>query len=206
MNIEQIREIDSVNELNSESEIPVFLRLDETGEFAPSMEVQTAEICEVFRDIPELQFENWQELSIEQRTEALNAFETEIAGIEMRNAMPVEHEDLGVGMYGYYDGTKIVVSDSLIGSNSYEAYREVLDTLLHEGRHAYQSYNLDIRQTEQSEILVDAWKVNLQELGYDSASTFDTLFATRGFHRYYTQPIEVDARHFAETVMNKLCL
>ena len=77
MNIEQIREIDSANELNSELEIPIFLHLDETGEFAPSMEVQAAEICEVFRDIPELQFENWQELSIEQRTEALNAFETE---------------------------------------------------------------------------------------------------------------------------------
>ena len=90
----------------------------------------------------------------------------------MRNAMPVEHKDLGVGMYGYYDGTKVVVSDSLIGSNSYEAYREVLDTLFHEGRHAYQSYNLDIRQTDQSETLVDAWKVNLQELGYDSAASF----------------------------------
>ena len=206
MSIEQLNEVAALNEINSKWEIPDFLRMDETGEFAPSMEVQAAEICEVFRDIPELRFENWQDLSIEQRTEALNAFEAEIAKIEMRNVMPVEHENLGPGTYGYYDGNKVVVSDALIGSNSYADYREVLDTLLHEGRHAYQYYNLDVRQTEQSDALVDAWRVNLKELGYDSASTFDTLFATRGFQRYYTQPIEVDARHFAETVMNKLGL
>lgn len=206
MNIEQINEIGSLNEVNPQLDIPAFLRLDETGEFAPSIEVQAAEICEVFRDIPELQFENWQGLSVEQRTEALNTFETEIAKIEMRNAMPVEHENLGLGIYGYCDRTKVVVSDAQIGSNNYADYREVLDTLLHEGRHAYQFYNLEVRRTEQSETLVDAWKVNLNELGYDSASTYDTLFATRGYHRYYTQPIEVDARHFAETVMNKLGL
>lgn len=206
MNIEQINEVGSLNEVNSQLDIPAFLRLDETEEFAPSMEVQAAEICEAFRDIPELRFENWQELSIEQRTEALNSFENEIAKIEMRNTMPVEHENLGPGVYGYYDGTKVVVSDAQIGSNNYADYREVLDTLLHEGRHAYQSYNLDVRQTEQSDALVDAWRVNVKRLGYDSASTYDIMFATRGFQRYYTQPIEVDARHFAETVMNKLGL
>lgn len=206
MNLEQIIEAKEITEVTSQMDIPAFLRLDHTEELAPSMEVQATEICEVFRDIPELQFEKWQELSIEQRTEVLNAFEAEIAKIEMRNEMPVEHENLGPGTYGYYDGNKVVISDALIGSDSYADYREVLDTLLHEGRHAYQYYNLDVRQTEQSDALVDAWRVNLKELGYDSASTYDTLFATRGFQRYYTQPIEVDARHFAETVMNKLGL
>ena len=204
MNIEQMNEVSSFQEIPSRQEVPAFLSLDETGEFAPSMEVQAAEISEVLRDIPEIQFENWKELSIEERTEVLNAFESEIAKIEMRDVMPVEHEDLGSCTYGYFDGTKVVVSDALIGSDRYEDYREVLDTLFHEGRHAYQNYNLYVRQTEQSGILVDAWRVNLDKLGYDSASSFDTLFATRGFHRYYTQPIEVDARQFAETVLNKL--
>ena len=204
MNIEQMNEVSSFQEIPSRQEVPAFLSLDETGEFAPSMEVQAAEISEVFRDIPELQFENWKELSIEERTEMLNAFESEIAKIEMRDVMPVEHEDLGSCTYGYFDGTKGVVSDALIGSDRYEDYREVLDTLFHEGRHAYQNYNLYVRQTEQSGILVDAWRVNLDKLGYDSASSFDTLFATRGFHRYYTQPIEVDARQFAEIALNKL--
>ena len=40
----------------------------------------------------------------------------------------------------------MVISDNLIGSNSYEAYKEVLKTLFHEGRHAYQYYNLDVKQ------------------------------------------------------------
>ena len=100
----------------------------------------------------------------------------------------------------------MVVSENVLTSDSYHDYKEVIDTLLHEGRHAYQDYNLNVRQTEQSDTLVDAWRVNLQKLGYDSVGTFDVMFATKGFYRYYTQPIEVDARYFAETVMNKLGL
>lgn len=206
MNLENLNEAISCNEVATSLEVPDFLRLNETGECAPPMEVQAVEISEAFRDIPELSFENWQELSVEDRAVTLNAFEARIAEIELRDAMPVNTESTDPGVYGYYDGTKLVISDKLLGSNRYEDYKEVMDTLLHEGRHAYQFHNVYTSQTELSDTLVDAWRVNLKELGYDSASTLDTMFATKGFKRYYTQPVEVDARHFAETVINKIGL
>lgn len=202
MNLEHLNETISCNEVATALEVPDCLRVNEAENFAPSIEVQATEICEAFRDMPELSFENWQGLSVEERTEALNAFESKIAEIELRDAMPVKTERLDDNVYGYYDGAKLVVSDKLLGSNRYEDYKEVMDTLLHEGRHAYQFHNVDVCQTERSDMLVDAWRVNLKELGYCNASRF----AINGFQRYYTQPVEVDARHFAETVINKIGL
>lgn len=198
----KFNEIAEIEMKDVETEIPEFVLNREFQEFAPNMEVQAEEIRDVFVDIPELQYGEWKELGIDQRTEVLNAFEQEIAKIEMRDAMPVEHEATKPSLMGYYNGTKLVISDNLLGDDSYNAYREVMDTLFHEGRHAYQFYNLDVARTEASTEMVEAWRVNIQELGYEKGR--NTLLSNAGFYRYYIQPVEVDARLFAETVVNKL--
>ena len=196
-----VQEIKELSNVELKSEIPQFV-LNEVNEYAPSMEIQAEEIKDIFNEIPELRYENWKELGADQRTEVLNSFEKRIAEIEMRDAMPVEHEATRPTLFGYYNGEKLVISDNLIGNDSYEAYKETLNTLFHEGRHAYQYYNLDVKRTEASWEMVNAWQVNLKELGYESAKS--SLFSNRGYYRYYTQPIEVDARTFAETVIGKL--
>lgn len=196
-----VQEIKELSNVELKSEIPQFV-LNEVNEYAPSMEIQAEEIKDIFTEIPELRYENWKELGADQRTEVLNSFEKRIAEIEMRDAMPVEHEATRPTLFGYYNGEKLVISDNLIGNDSYEAYKETLNTLFHEGRHAYQYYNLDVKRTEASWEMVNAWQVNLKELGYESAKS--SLFSNRGYYRYYTQPIEVDARTFAETVIGKL--
>ena len=189
-----------VSEIQQELEltdIPNFVRMRDVQEFAPNMEVQAEEIRDVFYEIPELSFENWRNLDMEQRVDALNQFEKKIAEIEMRSPLPVVHEMMPVGNYGYCDGEKLVISDSQLESNTYDDYREMLDTLFHEGRHAYQFYNLGVQRTEQSDELIQSWDSNLNKLGYQNASSV-------GFYRYYTQPVEVDARLFAETVIKKI--
>lgn len=187
------------------NELPDFIMNGEVKEFAPSMEVQAAEIRDIFAEIPELQYDKWKELDVEQRTEILNSFEKEIAKIEMREAMPIEHEATEPTLMGSYNGERLLISDNLMGNDSYEAYKETLNTLFHEGRHAYQYYNLDVRQTETNSELVDAWRVNLKELGYENGDeNIFTVFSHMGYKRYYTQPIEVDARVFASTVVDKL--
>ncbi len=203
MNLE---EVDKILESDGKEDLPVFARLEGTEEFAPSMEVQAAEILDVYRDIPELSFDRWKELDVDQRAEVLNVFEQKIAEIEMRDAMVVEHEATKTSLMGYYNGSKLVISDNLLSSDNYEAYKETLNTLFHEGRHAYQDYNLYVARTEASSELVESWRVNLQELGYESASGLQSIFSNKGYYKYYTQPIEVDARFFAETVVNKLNL
>ena len=51
-NMEGMKFSEMANEVN-DAEWPVFMQMDETREFAPSSEVQAAEIREAFLDIPE---------------------------------------------------------------------------------------------------------------------------------------------------------
>lgn len=201
----ELQEIQDVSNTEFDEGFPDFLKRNEAREFAPSMEVQAAEICDVFNEIPELKYEEWRELSIEDRADVLREFENKIAEIEMRNPMIVDHKELSDGVMGYYNSDGIMISDVLLGDNSYDAYRETLDTLFHEGRHAYQFYNLEVERTEASDELYNSWNVNENYLGYNSGDAYaGTEYEIFGYWEYYTQPVEVDARVFAETVINKL--
>lgn len=172
-------------------------------EMAPSMEIQTREISETFFEIPELQYENWKELSPQERIDVLQQFEEEVARIECRDALPVKSGDLGNCVYGQYSPqtNDITISESLIESDSRKDYLQVLNTYFHEGRHAYQFYNLLNERVEPNSELYDSWNVNLNVLGYNSGD-----YGFFGFEEYYTQPVEVDARVFAEEVIIKLDL
>lgn len=168
---------------------------------APSMEVQAGLIREEFLNIPELHYENWKDLSVEERVEAMNTMEQRVAQIAMRDPMPVCCEDLGNGVMGLNDGKKLIIDEQLMADNSYESYLKALDTLFHEGRHSYQDYNLLVNRVEQSDQLVSSWIANYK-LTYDNGNRL--IFKEYGMLRYYTQPLEVDARLFAETVMREL--
>ena len=198
-------EIDEAAVEVNDAEWPMFMRTDETQEFAPSSEVQAAEIREAFLDIPELRYENWVELNGEQRVAALNELEQQVAEIAMRDPVDVQMEVFDKNtLMGTFDGTTLRIADHSLMDNSYEGYKETLDTLFHEGRHAYQDYNLYVERVEQNRELVDSWKVNNVDLGYDNGDRL--IFKDRGYLEYYTQPVEVDARVFAETVINELGL
>lgn len=203
--IEQVAKVDNRLE-QSYPEVPTFAKIDEGLKYAPPSEIQAAEIRDVFLEVPEFRFENWEKLSAPERAEALNKFEEKIAEIEMRNPLPVQVERLGPGIRGLCDGQTLKLSESLLSSNSYEDYRQTFETLFHEGRHAYQFYNLDVCRTERSDNMVDSWRANLSILGYESGNgIFLTETAKiRGYYRYASQPIEVDARQFAEDVIRKL--
>lgn len=187
---EQMDQLDQVQE----TPVPEFAleKLEDEG-FAPSMEVQAQEIADAFMDIESLQFENWENLSIDERVEALQELENKVAEIAHRPPMDVNVEELDPGTAGYFDGKQLVIAEHDLALNDKNAYKEVLNTLLHEGRHAYQNYNLDVKVVEENQELVDSWKVNLAILGYEN-----DMVDEMGFWRYYAQPIEVDARAYAD--------
>lgn len=185
--------------------------LKETIAFAPSMEVQAEKIKDIYDSTPELQFAEWKKLGIEDRTKLLGHFEERIASVERRPAKPVLHEQTKPRLMGYNDGQKLVISDRLVGSNEYKDYKETLNTLFHEGRHSYQNYNLYVNRTEKSDEIYKSWIANREKLGYSSSNTsfpfsMSNAFREKNYYKYYTQPVEVDARLFAETVENKLGL
>lgn len=195
--------LDSVfNEFTDQLDMPNFIENDEISEFAPPMEIQAQEISEFFHETDGLQFSNWKELDVDERVEALSLLEKETAEIAHRPSLEVTYEVMEDGKFGYFDGCRIVLSEKFLSSDSYEDYKETLNTVFHEGRHGYQDYNLREQRVDQSMELVESWRVNEDILGYKNGE--NSLIRELGYYEYYTQPVEVDARFFAETVIGKL--
>lgn len=184
------------------------LEIDEANR-APTMEIQARELGEYFRETPELKFENWTEMDIDERLNAVQNLENEAAAIAHRPPMQVRYEQLGEGHLGYQNREGLTINATYLISDRPGDYVETLDTVIHEGRHAYQSENIALAESgkpviEQNTEWVKAWQVNMLELGYSDPDRFS--FDGLGFERYYTQPIEVDARAFAAQAIHEMGL
>lgn len=176
---------------------------------APNDMEQVEQISDVMANTEGLKLQEWKELGLEERVKLLNELESRIAEIEHRPACPIEVKDLGKiseykgmlqGHMGYHEttlwgGERIVINSELVKSNNPKYFNEVLDTVIHEGRHSYQTYNLEHRETHTSKGDLTNWKTNMNEYGYQNA-------ALCGFKLYWMQPVEADARKFAEDVLN----
>ena len=186
-------------------EIENLLKIEEeTPEVAPEMEIQAELIREEFLNISEVQYENWKGLTVEERVVAMNVLEQYVAQVEMRDPVAVTSEKLEYPVMGYYNHEEnvIVVSESSVGDDSYEAYVKTMETFFHEGSHAYQHYNLEVRQVEQNDEMVNAWRINYQEENYENDSY--AMVKTHGLMWYANQVVEESACVFTETVINKL--
>ena len=172
----------------------------------------TEEIAEYLSGIENLKYENWKKLTLEQRTELLNSIEYQIAKIEHRPPLPIKVEKMAANVFGYQDSyNKLIALNSMfVMSDSKEAYKDVLDTIIHEGRHAYQHYNVDHKCVHDSLSEVNTWRENFYDPKYKyySGNTLVVIGPNKvgnvGFRLYYYQPVEIDARNFAADVMLKL--
>ena len=135
---------------------------------APNDMEQVSQISDMMADTIELRPENWKQLSQEERLAVLNDLEIKIAEIEHRPPCPIY--------------------------TSQACFKETLNTLVHEGRHSYQTYNMTERATHTSQGDLTNWHKNMEEFGYQSVQKC-------GFKAYWLQPIEADARKFAEDVL-----
>ncbi len=166
---------------------------------APSDSVQITEAVDAMEHIDGLKFQDWKESSYDERVGALQALEDNVAEIAHRPACHLNVQDLGEGYYGHFNpSTKEITVNSLyINSDNYGDYKECLDTIVHEGRHAYQDYNMTEREVHPRGTEVENWRLNNDsQLGYLDAQTW-------GFELYEYQPMEADARAFAGDVLNQ---
>lgn len=190
--------IDSNKEINEllgdfkETIDPIFLE-------APSDTIQVEKAAETINTIEGTQFNDWKQLSIEQRIDVLQSIEIEVAEIAHRPSCKVNVQQLPEGSFGYYNpqNKEIVINELYLSQNSSEIHHECLDTILHEGRHAYQDFNMTCRQVHTSVGDITNWYKNEYEYGYQDAETY-------GFKAYAMQPVECDARKFAEDILQKL--
>lgn len=175
----------------------------------------TEGIAEYLETVDELKYENWCKLSISERAAVLNRVEQNIATIEHRPALKVELEQMKPRHMGYQCAAenKIVLNSLYVGADSREQHREVIDTIIHEGRHAYQHYNTDVKTIHESISEVKSWYENFYDPEYkyyQSGSQkvlipyHDGTIHDVDYRLYYYQPVETDARDFANDVLLKL--
>jgi hypothetical protein len=142
------------------------------------------------RQIDELHSQSWAEIDSTERLGALQELETRLAELEGRPSLEIHAERLGPGENGYFDRNRgiIVLSESDLLAHS---PLEAIDTIAHEGRHAYQYYATLHPEIHNNPEEVAAWKQNFEN--YLPATLF-------GYELYRNQPVEQDAWAYGDMV------
>ncbi len=174
----------------------------ETNIEAPSDLEQIGKISDLLSECQEIRYENWEQLSSDEKTALLNSLEGQIADIECRPPCPVCFEYMDEGTYGGYNEYRkdITLNENLL-TNDYDVYCELLDTLVHEGRHAYQDYNLHIQEVHPRHSEVESWRDTWGDGRWQYCNDCRTELGARLYHQ---QSIEIDARNFAGDVLDSL--
>ncbi|MEZ6234370.1 MAG: hypothetical protein R3B68_09285 [Phycisphaerales bacterium] len=154
----------------------------EGPELERAFELSPAE-CRYLAQVEGLAPTQWAELPATERLESLRELEQRLAEIEGRPAVELRAEPLGPGRCGYYDSERdvMVVSESLLLDAS---PLEAIDTVAHEGRHAYQHYAVAHPEIHGDPFEVASWAENFEH--YLSAEMY-------GYELYRNQPVEADA-------------
>ncbi len=174
--------------------------------------VVTEQIAEYLSGLESLKNENWKNLSLDRTRHLLNNLEFRRNQIEHRPPVPIKVEKMEPQTFGYQDSYNniIALNSKYVMSDSKESYKDVIDTIIHEGRHAYQHYNVDKKCIHDSLSEVNTWRENFYDPKYKyySGSSVVVIGPNKigdvGYRLYYYQPVEIDARNFASEVMLKL--
>lgn len=142
--------------------------------------------------------ERWKQCSVEQKIEILSGIEREIAIRERRLPCALKpyreltQKDGSISL-GQYNRITKDISINIVqlerGSKYGDDYRVHLDTILHEGRHAYQDQAVLGYVDEKNIELLQQWRENMEPGHYISPK--------QNYLRYYMQPVEADAREYA---------
>lgn len=182
---------------------------------APSDKVQQEQIASSMCEIDGIQYENWVNQTMEGKVALLNELEQKIAMIAHRPAANIRSEQMEADLFGYQLNGDIAINESMLEVSGADPaiLDKMLETLIHEGRHAYQHYNVEERMVHQSEAQVESWRENFEQIGYADGEPIripiignftytNEGLAQIGARLYYYQPVEIDARVFAADTMS----
>lgn len=180
----------------TQSAAPMEKQEKDLSRFEEAQQIKQMVYC--LNNMPEIKRENWINLSFEERVKVIQKIETQAAKVGCRPALTVETAPMSTNNYGYmnWGDQKIVINEDLFRSNKTEAFQQAIKTLLHESRHAFQYSNIALERTEPNDEKYQSWVLNLAT-GYCAAKLF-------GLKNYYLQPLEVDARVFAEAIVSRI--
>lgn len=162
--------------------------VDGQADVTVETDLQVQEATAALGAMDELAPAAWQTLDAGDRLAALQAVEEQMAAIQGRPSVAVVPEALPAGTFGAFDGERITVNTDHLEEEM--PVGEFVDTIVHEGRHAYQAYAVEHPAVVTDSALVQAWADNMAPGNYLSAELY-------GQELYQRQPIEADAWSYA---------
>jgi len=141
-------------------------------------------IIQALGKIPGLQVGTWENLSQAERLQTLRSAAEELGKIDGRPPPAITSKTAGAGVYGSYNASTHTIT---FGSHSLnnDPVHEVVNTLVHEDRHAYQHYAIQHPEVHPDPQQVADWKHNFEPGNYVTPQQSAT--------RYRRQPVERDA-------------
>ncbi len=166
---------------------------DGASDFQAVTDAQVVSATEALGQMEALRPEVWEGLGVEERLEALQGIEDRMAEIQGRPAVAVGTATLEEGTYGgYRSDYGIVLNEAHVASND---IAEIVDSVVHEGRHAYQDYAIHHLGFVSDASLVESWTAN-----WDNPLSAQDY----GQEAYMAQPIEADAWAYAGRIRQAL--
>lgn len=134
----------------------------------------------------------WAVLDHQSRLEALKNVETCMANSQGRKGFRVVFEPMKATQMGYFDGKSLHLNASLLKGDQIQ---ETVNTIIHEGRHAYQHYAIDHPGFHSNTNQVRVWRTNFRN--YLDPEMY-------GYELYRNQQVEKDAFDYADAISKQL--
>jgi hypothetical protein len=149
---------------------------------------------EALSQMETLRPEVWEKLSWEQRLATLQEVENRLAEVEGRPQVEIVAAALGPYMNGLYNFRQIQLNGEHLCRHD---VAHLVETVAHEGRHAYQHYVLWFPWMHPDPADVQSWRLNTQPGNYLTPLQY-------GYELYRNQPIEADAWAFGTAIREGL--
>jgi len=132
---------------------------------------------------------NWEKLDIDERYELITKLVDSIGqGLGLENIPEIELVDREDNCSGYYSERGNYIG---INVKYWDDYKDIVDTIAHETRHAYQRFRADQLENHQDEV----YKFNFDHY---ISTDYDVEGNCIHFKEYYEQYIEAEARAYAK--------
>lgn len=176
------------NEVCKEFPIPEIQELVTNDEICEGLRLRDFELI---ANTEGLSMHDWQEASILERLDTLQNLENELAAIQNRKPQKVVAEPMKA--WGYYTKEDDCIHLNPILLSNPELRDKAIETIAHEGRHAYQWHAITHPGFHNNAKEVEYWTANLDSQHYLPCDLY-------GFDLYSRQPVELDAFKYGTLV------
>lgn len=166
---------------------------DTAADFELDTQLQVQEAADALSNMSEIRPENWESLEPDERLGVLQDIENQMAEVQHRPPVPVTAEPMRAGTFGGFNGEAIALNSDHLDSEM--PAEEFVDTIVHEGRHAYQDHAIRNPGAVADPAVEAAWAENQET--YFSAEEYGQEF-------YQSQPLEADAWSYAGQVVSAM--